>query len=148
VYSKSKVAIPVCLTRMIPKSATKTAVPSKDSVRARWTGCESVIPVSTTRTSRSSSTTTVMCTTPTSLSWLLLTDQALRSIAETVISVIILWRVALVSIEWLAQAYTLDHHLCLTSTLSRHFGYRDHLEGSGVHECCDVCYPRIRGLYR
>jgi hypothetical protein len=99
VNSKSKVAIPVCLTPMIPKSATKTAVPSKDSVPAQWRGCESVKAVSTTRTSRSSSTTTVMSFMRTSGSRQLLTDRALRSRMETEISVIILWRVALVSIE-------------------------------------------------
>jgi hypothetical protein len=99
VNSKSKVAIPTCLTRMNPKSITNTAVPSKDSVPAQWRRCESVRPVITTRTSRSSSTTTVMYTTPTRGSRQLLANRTLRLITVTVISVIILWRVALVSIE-------------------------------------------------
>jgi hypothetical protein len=32
--------------------------------------------------------------------------------------------------------------------LSCDFVYRDHLEGSGIHECGHVRYPRIGGLYR
>jgi hypothetical protein len=99
VNSKSKVATAACLTRIPPRSTTKTAVPSKDSAPAQLTGCESVIPVTTTRTSRSSSTTTVMCTTPTSGFRELLTHRTLRLKTETAISVIILWRVGLVSIE-------------------------------------------------
>jgi hypothetical protein len=97
--SKSKVAMTPCLTRIPPMSTTQMAVPSKDSVSAHLTRCERVVAVTTTRTFRSSSITTVMCSTPTSGFRQLLTNRTLRSITETAISVIILRKVALVSIE-------------------------------------------------
>jgi hypothetical protein len=61
------------------------------------------------------------------------------------------------SLESRARKYWIigNWHKCLLSIMtfvlppmSCDFVYRDHLEGSGVHECCDVCDPRIGGLYR